>query len=386
MKVALLSHEGGGISSVSQGLALALSKRKVETTIFSTTTEHKIELKEINEYFKIVNLPVLDFPPRLVWFHLRNFKVLRKLLEDFTVVHAVSPEMGIPFTYFRSLLKKPLVTTLHSSHRGSFKAFLQVSIKNWVSKDLAYHVFELPLHDLIIRRSVKFSDKVIAVSSTTVNELKDWEKVDVSKISVINNGINFNNIHSENSDEAKRDTNEFSIIYAGRLFQLKGIRFLLKAYEQLHKKYGNVHLKIFGKGPLENEVKDFISKRNLRKNVHFGGFVPHNELLKEIRKSNLVVFPSFYENQPMFMLESMACKKPLISFNLPYAREIIKHRHNGLLTKPGDVTDMINKIVLVLEDRNLGRKLGEKAYEHIKENHNWDKQAEKYLQVYNNLL
>jgi glycosyltransferase involved in cell wall biosynthesis len=133
---------------------------------------------------------------------------------------------------------------------------------------------------------------------------------------------------------------------------------------------------------MENEVKKFIAKKKLENKVYFAGFVSHKRLIHEIRKSDVVVFPSLYESQPLFVLETMACKKPLIAFNVPYTRELIKNGHNGILAKPYDVEDLTNKICMVLQDRQLRLKLGENAFEYVKRNHNWDVQVEKYCTIY----
>lgn len=384
MKVALLSHEGGGISSVCYGLAHSLSKRKIETTIFSTTTDRKAKVEKVNDYLEVIRLPLIDYPPRSLWFHFRNLGTLLKLLEDYTIVHGISPEMAIAYTFFRKRLKQPLITTLHGSHRAALKEFIQSPIKSWVLSDFAFHVLELPLHEMVTRRCLSKSNRVIVCSFTTLNELKMYEGVDISKVSVIYNGVNLSEIQEEAEiRDLKADSeHELSIMYAGRLFWMKGITFLLEAYENLKRQFKNLHLKIFGKGPLENEVKRFVAMQGIKNDVYFGGFLPHKELIREIKKSDVVVFPSLYESQPMFGIETMACKKPLIAFDLPYAREIIKNGHNGLLAKPYNVEDLSNKIALALQDKKLRLKLGQNAYEYVKRNHDWDTQAEKYLKVY----
>jgi hypothetical protein len=58
LKVALLSHEGGGISSVANGLAAGLAKMNVEATIFTTTTcEAQRSLKTSGGY-GVTSLPI----------------------------------------------------------------------------------------------------------------------------------------------------------------------------------------------------------------------------------------------------------------------------------------------------------------------------------------
>jgi len=385
VKVALLSIEGGGIASVCNNLAYGLSKRKIETTIFSSTTDRKPKTEKINEHLEVVRLPLVDYPPRSIWYHLHNVGILLKLLKDYDIVHGVSAEMSIAYTFFRRYLKQPLITTLHMSDRGYLKAFFRAPIKYWNLSDFAYTVLELPLHEFITRRCFAKSNKVTVCSFTTLNELKTYERFDTSKVSVIYNGVNLNEIQQKAVES--NDRNELSIMFAGRLFWMKGITFVLKAFENLKmRQFKNLHLKIFGEGPLKSEIDDFIIRTGLRNDVCYGGFLPHGKLIREIKNSDIVVFPSLYESQPMFVLETMACKKPLISFDLPYAREIIKNGWNGLLAKAYDVKDLSDKIALALQDEKLRLELSENAYEYVRRNHDCDTQAEKYFKLYKELI
>jgi glycosyltransferase involved in cell wall biosynthesis len=216
-----------------------------------------------------------------------------------------------------------------------------------------------------------------------LKELRDFERIDISKTRVIYNGIDFNEIPSVDLPIAsERDESEYTLIYAGRLFWMKGVQFVLMAYKNLRKQFKNLRLRIFGQGPMRNEVERFITSKGLGKDVFFGGLLPHKMLLKEIAKSDIAVFPSLYESQPMFILEAMACKKALVAFDLPYSREMIRNGYNGLLARAYDVKDLSDKIALSLLDRTLRLELGRNAYNYARENHDWSKQAEKYLKIY----
>jgi N,N'-diacetylbacillosaminyl-diphospho-undecaprenol alpha-1,3-N-acetylgalactosaminyltransferase len=116
------------------------------------------------------------------------------------------------------------------------------------------------------------------------------------------------------------------------------------------------------------------------------GRISHMDLIGEIKNSDVAVLPSLYEAQPMFALEAMACKKPMVIFDFPYARELITDMKTGVLCKTCNSIDLAEKISLLLSDENLRRKLGQMANEYVSENHDWDIQAEKYIEVYKETL
>jgi len=388
LKVALLTHGTGSFASICTGLADSLLKSGIEITIvYSTPSKYKVD--KINDSLKVINFPLFDYPPRSLWFNLRNFNNLLKLFKKHTLIHCISPEMAIALTYLNERNRKPLVTNLHMSQIAALNAFLTSPLKEWNLGDFSYHVLELPLHVAIDRRCLTKSSRVVVCSYKTLAELEKYERIGRSKVSVIYNGIDLgeiNDVRVEDRDDEANTRHELTMLYAGRLYHMKGINFALRAYISLKKYFKRLQFRIFGEGPLESEIQRFIVREKLNNYVHFGGFLPHKELIKEIKKSDVVVLPSLYESQPLVALEAMACKKPFVAFNFPYAREIITDGYNGLLAKAYDVKDLSDKIGLALQDRKLRLKLGKNAYECIRRNHDWDTQAKKYLKVYREVI
>ena len=387
MRVALISQPGGGISSVCNGLAFSLSKKGIPTTIFSGTSE-KPRVERLNECLDVIRLPHFDFPPRPMWFQLRNFRSLLKLLKDYTVVHGVSPEASTIFAFCKRKLRKPLVVSIHAVPLSTLRTFVNAPISRWTFSGFGIYVLEYPLHDFQIRTCLAKSDHVVSCSFATLNEFRAAYKIlRMSKVSVIYNGVNFDEIDNIKIDyENMNGQNNLSIVFAGRLFWLKGIIHLLKAFEILRQDFKDLDLKIFGEGPEEHRIRRFVADMGLRDNVNLQGRVPHKNLIAEIKKSDVVVLPSLYEAQPMFALEAMACKKPLVAFDIRFAREIVANGHNGLLAEAYDVKDLSEKIRLILSDEKFRFEIGQNAYEYVKREHNWNTQVEKYLDVYKNVI
>lgn len=378
--MALISNEGGGISAVSKGIGTSLSKRKIYTTIFTGATRSNPRSERLNEYLKIVYLPNLDFPPRTIWFQAQNIK---KIFRDFdcSVIHGVSPDASFALTFLKKQLAKPYVATIHDPIRTRQRDFVNQPFNSWTVREFSYFVLEYPLNFYAIRRALQDSDHATFCSYAVQRDIETCISLDYTRTSVIYNGVNFDEIDGLkiSQDENKTD---ISIVYAGRLYWSKGAMFLLHAFDRLKNDLKNVRLQIFGRGPLESRIDSFISKSGLTGRVTRVGYVPRTQLISEMKKSDIVVFPSLSEAQSIFMLEAMACKKPLIAFDLPFAREVLSNMKTGLLTKPGDIADLSEAIKLLARDEKLRLRLGEAAYDNVKKNHDWDKQTELYLEVY----
>jgi glycosyltransferase involved in cell wall biosynthesis len=147
MRVGLISHEGGGISSVTSGLAESLARKKVPTTIFTGTTARTQDTEKLSEYSQVVRFPMVDFPPRSVWFQIMNLNKLLDELRKCTVVHGVSPDASFLLTYLKKKLKKPFVATIHGSARSFQREFFHSPLPCWTLGDVANHIFKVPLND-----------------------------------------------------------------------------------------------------------------------------------------------------------------------------------------------------------------------------------------------
>ncbi len=384
----MISNEGGGISSVAYGLGKSLAKRKIDTTIFtgaSTFMRGGPRTERLNDYLEVVRFPIFDLPPRNLWFQVLNFSKLSRLLSQFTVVHGVSPFASFGFTFYRHRLKKPFVSSIHSSPRTSQKAFFSQPLSSMTLREIGFNLLEFPLFDYSVNRSLLKADHAIVCSYSLLEELKAYNKLSSNRVSVIYNAVDFDETKSAECQSAGGQ-DDFSILYAGRLFWAKGVMHLLEAFKLVKQDFRNVHLNIFGSGPLQERIGRFIMDSNLEDSVSSLGHVPHERLLAEIKKSDMVVFPSLREAQSMFMLEAMACKKPLLAFDLPFATELITNMNNGILANAGDIKDLSRKILLLLTDEKLRRRLGQAAYDYIRTKHNWEIQVEKYLKVYENVM
>jgi glycosyltransferase involved in cell wall biosynthesis len=382
LKVAVISEEFppfmfGGIGSACYDYALALSRKGIKTTVLCGKSR-TMNKEQVNENLEVIRLPCLELPPRFFWFQLQNLKFFRKQLEDYSVIHIFNPQAGAAIALLSKQLRKPLLTSIHGLHLTSLKLSLS-SPQDSPFKDIAFQIAGYPLQTLLHQACLKNSDHIAVCNYSTLAELnKMFRFIDPTKTSVIYNGINFDFIESIVSKEEY----DGPIVYCGRLYWAKGATYFVKALSKL-KSMGKVfRAEIFGEGPLKHKLLTMISELGLTTDVSVRGFISRKELFEEFGKASMVVLPSLYEAQPVTLLEAMACKKPTIAFDLPFAREIITTGFNGFLAKVGNVDDLAHKMKLLLEDKDLRTKLGNNAYVNVKKNHDWQVLCEKYLQIY----
>ena len=155
---------------------------------------------------------------------------------------------------------------------------------------------------------------------------------------------------------------KYDLVFSGRLVKNKGIFLLLKAARNFKSQIPNIKLVIVGSGPLENRIKKYIKKHKLEDNITFAGWLPTIEDLAKIyNQSKILVMPSFNEGGPRVTLEAMACKVPVITTKVGVMLDIIKHGENGLFID-WKAKDIAEKILLLLQDENLRKKIAENGY------------------------
>jgi len=172
---------------------------------------------------------------------------------------------------------------------------------------------------------------------------------------------------------------ENQIVYAGRLSKEKGIDVLLQTAKILPPKY---NLIILGDGPEKNNVRDVA---NLKTNVHYLGYQSKQNTISLIRGSDLLVQPSLMEGISSTLLEAMACGTCIVASNVGGNSEIIENDKTGMLIKPNNHEELLDKISDLLKN---SEKRSEMATEGLKviEKYNWKRIGRLYLDVYESLI
>lgn len=170
------------------------------------------------------------------------------------------------------------------------------------------------------------------------------------------------------------------IIYAGRLSEEKGILDLLAISDKLPK---DTHLIIIGSGPKEYNVQDIVKKYS---NVHYLGYQSKDNTIKLIRGSDILIQPSIMEGgTSSTLLESMACKTPIISTSVGGNKETMIHMKTAYIVKPKNPSEIINAVGYLFSNTDKRKMLSNNAFEIIK-NYDWDYVGQKYIDIYQKVL
>ena len=188
------------------------------------------------------------------------------------------------------------------------------------------------------------------------------------------NAINLNHLPQDEDRRFKKQ-----IIFVGRISKEKGIKTIL----DLSKKLSNdINLLVVGSGPESEKIKKLSETRN---NVHYLGYQTHENSIKLIRGSDMLIQPSLHEGISTTILESMACKIPVITTNIGGNKELIKHKKTGILIKPNDSEELLSSIDMLFLDTKLKEKIIYESFILV-QTYDWQKIGQRYLNLYTSLL
>lgn len=281
---------------------------------------------------------------QILYFIFQYFNILFLLMSrKYSIVHIHMTHKGSTvrkgiIAYTASILKVKYIVHLHLEYRPFYE-----SLSN-ISKKFVSGIF-------------KKSSCSIVLSADMLNCIREINPD--GRIEIINNGVSI-------PDRNPYNPCANNILFLGMLSKRKGIHDIFKCIRLLDNDLPkNVKLLLCGEGNMDF-IKDDIEKYNISHRIGHLGWITNSEKSEIFRQSAICILPSYQEGLPMSILETMANGIPNISTFISGIPSIIKNGFNGLLINPGDIEDLRKKIILILTDDNLRRKLSDNAYSTIK--------------------
>lgn len=200
---------------------------------------------------------------------------------------------------------------------------------------------------LKIHRRLGTYSKINYIFLTDFNRQKFDKLIDINGSNVF---VKPNFVKNTIEVEAKSEV-EKTFVFASRLEESKGIKYLLKQWLNLPKDY---ELHIYGDGPLEDYVKKEI--KNIP-NIKYLGFQKQGVIFEDMKNSMAMIFPSlWYEGYPMIIAESMAIGCPVLSSNLGNEGDIVSTSKGGVTFNPEMKNDFVNAIDEIVKNNKELRK------------------------------
>lgn len=317
MKICLLADclSLGGAEKMAANMSVSLSKRGYEVWIVSMKDEIDYEYAGTLYNFGKVKVQHNRFQAFLKF---RAF--FRQHQFDVIIDHRVRDK------FLKELLFAKLV----------FKSSKVVYCVHHYILELYFSMVNIPL---LLRQVLVKNREIIVVSKVVKQKIK--EQLNFESKVIYNYIIPKRKVHEVGLSE------DF-IVAVGRLENIKQFGVLINAYHNSQLPKHNIKLFVLGEGSEREYLEQLILKLNLQDYIELLGF--RNDADTYIKHSKALVMSSASEGFPMVLIEALALKTPLISFDCKSGpNEIIQHNINGLLVEDQNsekLTEAMDKMIL----------------------------------------
>jgi glycosyltransferase involved in cell wall biosynthesis len=332
-----------GTEIVTYNLAEHLAKRGHEIHIITLHDEGLPNFDNVKGFFvhriEVPRVRVIG----VLSFWLKIFLKIRIIKPE--IVHTQDLSMGIPAYLSRKILKIPYVV--------------------WGRGNDVYHPSNF--EKITMKPILKNAHAVLALTEDMRKKLKC---IYDTQIYVIPNGIDLESYKDITVNPDKKPIVR-KILFVGRLNPVKGIQYLIQAMKIVHDRMPNTRLILVGEGVERERLEVLSIQLGIQKYVQFIGKVPHERVQANMQQADIFVLPSLSEGFPNVILEAMACGLPVIASRVGGIPDIITNDTNGYLVEVKDIMDMANKILFLLSDDALRKKISDNN-QHLVKKYAWD--------------
>jgi len=342
-------------------LAEALSKlEEVMLMLPQHKAEWFMEVLGDNVNIKPYSQPRLRYPTNLMTLY-GIIKKINGFKPDIVHLQGEHPWLNLIFPLLKR--KYPLVTTVHD---------VMLHVGDTKSRKIPSFVYKL---------STRYADEIIVHGEKLKKQMMEKSNKSDNNIHVLPRGVNSIYKRFIKSEIKEEDP---LILFFGRIWEYKGLRYLIEAEPLITEKVPTAKIVIAGTG------EDF--RKYAKMMVHKENFIVHNQLIPSdmvaglFQKASVVVLPYIEASQSGIVPLAYAFKKPVVVTDVGSIPEVVDNGKTGYIVPPKDPEKLAEAIINLLKDKEKRRKMGENAYKKGEEELSWDNIAMRTVEVYKKAL
>ena len=360
-------------------------KEQIEGVKFERIELHicsSISRKETLE--EIIKNPIklLRFISDRTEFAFKAYKYIIKSNPDVIHVH-------LPFVadILVSLSRKSRKKMIYGEQIGDEDARLKLGS----TKDISL-LFKIFSPDLYLMKRVK---KVVMLNERRKSRIVSASKVKPETATVILTGVDTSEftpvVNIGDIKERYGLSDKTTVLFASDIIPRKGVEYLIRAANIIVNQWSYRDMMFFLIGKKSEReyfrtIRKLIDEYKLEKNIKIIGYIPQEDLKKLYIVSDIYVLPSLEDGGPTSLLEPLACGKPLVGTDVGGIAPQIKDGWNGFLVEPANEKQLAEKIKYLLDHPEKWEEMGKNSRRLAEEEFDWKKIAEKYLEVYEEVM
>lgn len=237
----------------------------------------------------------------------------------------------------------PLIVESHSIYKETFgrKGFLH------------------KLEDKRLRKSLYSAHMIVTLTHADAEE---WRKK-------YKNVCCIPNIVHLNDSKISHDLSSKHVIFVGRLDYQKRAFDAIRIWEEVHKRFPDWTLDIYGEGEQQELIETIIAEKNINVVLH----QPVSNIFDCYNRSAFLIMTSLFEPFGLVIPEAMSCGLPVVAFGCPYGpADIVTDGVDGYIIQNRSLEEFVDRICYLIKNEQIRKQMGRKA---MKAAHNYSPSA-----------
>jgi glycosyltransferase involved in cell wall biosynthesis len=350
------------LSKMGHQLCVATSDYMLDENFIARAESHGIEVRT---FHCTSNAGMFFFTPGIK-------KWLDTEIDSYDLIHLHNfrSYQNVVVPKYARLRKKPYALQAH----GSVPRLVDKKIRKWLFDSLwGFNI-------------IRDAEALLAVSDIEVNQYVQFGAKD-NQIHVVPNGVVIPSSSRKTEDRLsirrRLNINEGDglILFLGRIHRIKGLDFLLRAFQALLKENPNTVLVVAGPdcGYL-SQLRTLANQLRVMGKIRFLDYV--EDVSPIYQAADLLVYPAEYEIFGLVPFEALLCGTPVIVTAGCGCGNLIKNADCGLVVRYGDIEQLKQQMRLIIENPGIGKEMVERGRIYIMENLTWKSTAQKMERVY----
>jgi len=179
-----------------------------------------------------------------------------------------------------------------------------------------------------------------------------------------------------------------TFFYAGVISFERGFATLVEAIVFVKKKYPKVCVRLFGFMRFSNErLAELSGYDQVKNNLIFGGYVSQNEAFEHTKNAIagialLKPIGDYADSYPSKLFDYMALGLPVLASDLSLLKAVIEPNQCGFCVSAYDAEALAEKMIVLIENPDLVKRMGQNGRKAVKEQYNWVVEAQKMRELY----
>ncbi len=310
------------------------------------------EAKKLGVVPYTFNNLVREISPLKDYLHYREMcKFLKE--KKYDVIHTHSSKAGILHRLAARTAKTPII--VHTVHGWSYHDRMSNAVKKF------YVVME--------KYCEKFTDKMITVTDFDIQKGLDEGIGKRENYTTIHSAIDIKKYETPLRSPATVraelgiDDSKLVIGTVSRMVKQKAPLDYMELAKNLCAKYPQLVFIFVGEGYLRPEIEDYLKENKLTDKVKLPGV--RHDVPDFLHIFDIFVLSSLWEGLPRVFSQAMAARLPICATRVNGAPEAIADKVNGFLVDPGNVGQMEEVVIKLIESKELRQQMGQEGHKRV---------------------